>query len=63
MTREEMIEAGKNIGATHAIIRTPHDGRHPQVVYVLPGDDHVVAAGMCLDGESFAEVITLNEKK
>jgi len=61
MTREEMIQSGRNIDADYAIIRTPHDGRHPQVVYVLKGDPMPPAVGTCLDGHSFVEVINLKE--
>lgn len=40
MTTEEMMECGRNVGATHMVVRTclMSDVRfHPQVIYVMPG--------------------------
>lgn len=63
MTRDEMIECGRNVGAEYAVIRTPHDKRHPQVVFVLKGGNVTDAADECLDGESYVEIINMKDIK
>ena len=64
MTREDMIQSGMNIDATHAVFCIfPDKAKHTQVLYVLPGDKLTDAVASCTRTGAMIEVVNLKEKK
>ena len=62
VTREEMIEAGRNIGAAYALICSDSDPQVPlQVVYVMIKDDVDRLEKHCWRSSYYVETVDLND--
>lgn len=60
MTRDQMIECGRNIDATHAIIyKDTVEQAHPYVAYVLPENNVDEVQAECWKTSYDVEVIKL----